>query len=303
MFKINEQLMYIRPDGVKYRLHAPPSRSVMQEEGFGTPPIDYIVDRAPFQHGDTVRSFTLGPRPVQLVITQNFCSRTEYWAGRAAFLDTIRPNRAVDFNAPGKLLYYLPNNVKRQLDVLLDSGPGFTPDQAGWRKWSFTEAIRFTAHNPVWYDPAARATVFASEASTSDELVFPITFPIEFATFGGSTSVAYEGTWIEYPTLVLTGPIVGPVITNQTTGHSITLDYSIASGETVTIVLYGRKTITNQLGANLLNTISADSDLTEFSLAPDPIAPGGVNVISVGGSGTSGLSTVAITYYNRYFGI
>lgn len=303
MFKLDERLVYVRPDGVKYLLHAPPVRMVLQEEGFGTPPIDYVSDRAPFQHGNTVRSFSLGPRPIQLVTMQNFCSRADYWTGRQQFLDAIRPNRVTNFDNPGKLLYYLSGGSKRQLDVLLDSGPGFAPAQDGWRAWSFTEVVRFTAHDPAWYDPTMNTVVFNSGDTSSDQLTFPITFPIEFSTFGGSVSIAYVGTWIEYPTITLTGPIVAPVITNQSTGDSIALDYTIDAGETVTIVLRGIKSITNNSGDNLLYTLTSDSDLTTFALYPDPQAADGINTISVGGSGTDGNSTVTIQYYTRYFGI
>lgn len=303
VFKLNERLVYLRPTGVRYNLHAPPSSVVLQQEGFGAPPIEYVTDRAPFQHGDTVRSFHLASRPVQLVILQNFCSRADYWDGRARLLDTLRPNRITDFNNPGKLRYYLANGETRQLDVMPEAGPGFAPAQQGWRAWSFTETLRFTAHDPAWYDPTQQNVVFTAEATAADQLVFPATFPITFYSFGGSAAIQYEGTWVEYPTLVLTGPIQSPLITNSATGDSIQLGYNISTGETVTITLRGVKSIVNQAGTNLLNYLTSDSDLTTFGLYPDPVATNGVNTISVSGSGTDNNSTVTIRYYNRYFGI
>lgn len=301
-FKLNERLVYVQPGGTRYLLHAPPSRVVLSEEGFGTPPIEYIVDRAPFQHGDTVRDLLLQPRPVQLVVLQNFKSRSDYWNGRAAFLDAIRPNRVMSFSQQGSLLYYLGNGTKRQLDVLLDSGPGFSPPQGGWREWSFTEAVRFTAHDPVWYNPSQKSVVFNS-SGTSAAFTFPITFPVTFASFGGQANVAYLGTWLEYPTIVLVGPITGPLITNLETGDILNLDYTIDAGRTVTITLRGAKTILRDDGVNLLNYLTSDSDLATFSLQPDPTAPDGVNRITVSGTGTTGASTVTLLYYDRYFGI
>ncbi len=306
MFKLDERLVYVKPDGVKYLLHAPPLRAVLQEEGFGTPPLDYVTDRAPFQHGDSVRSFTLGPRPVQLVVMQNFCSRADYWAGRAAFLDAVRPNRITNFNTPGKLLYYLSGGSKRQLDVFLDSGPGFSPDQDGWRAWSFTEAVRFTAHDPAWYDPTQRSVVFAAAGSSNDQLTFPATFPIQFSTFGGTVDITYGsfgGTWVDYPTITITGPITGPTITNQTTGDVLGFNFILVAGESVSIVLRGQKTVTKNDGTNLLNTLSSDSDLTTFGIYPDPQAPNGINEISASGSGLTAASSIRIDYYTRYFGI
>lgn len=249
-----ERLVYIRPDGVKYRLHAPPNKVIMSEEGFGLPPLEYVVDRAPFQHGDTVRSFHLNPRPVQLVVLHNFCSRAEYWDGRASLLDAIRPNRVTDFQVPttGKLLYYLANGQKRQLDVLLDSGPGFAPPQGGWREWSFTEVLRFTAHDPAWYDPTVQVTSFAG----STPATFPMTFPVTFTSFGKQASVAYLGTWIEYPSFTVVGPISGLRIHNETTDKQLQLAYSLPAGLSLTITLQGIKSVEQSDGVNLLNYLT-----------------------------------------------
>lgn len=300
MFKINEQLVYVLPDGVKYRLHAPPWRAVLQHEGFGMPPLDYVKDRAPFQNGNTVRSFTLGARPVQLVVLQNFCSREEYWAGRAALLDALRPNRVTDFDNPGKLLYYLEGGGKRQLDVMPETGPGFSPEQDGWRAWSFTEAIRFIANDPAWYDPTLQTT---SVVQSTGELVFPATFPIVFGGLGTTVDVNYEGTWLEYPTIIITGPVTGPSIENTTTGDILALDTTIPAGMTATIVLRGQKTITRSDGANLLSYLTSNSDLTTFALQPDPIAPGGVNTLQISGSDATTDTSIEVQYYHRYIGI
>lgn len=299
MFKVNERLVYVRPDGVKYRLHAPPSSVVMQEEGFGTPPLNYIVDSAPFQNGDNVRAFTLGPRPVQLVVMQNFCTRAAYWNGRASLLDTIRPNRITDYASPGKLLYYLGNGTKRQLDVFLDEGPGFQPDQDGWRKLSFTEVLRFTAHNPTWYDPSQNTATFVQ----SSELTLPFTLPFILGGLSFTTTVQYDGTWESFPTIVFTGPLTGATIINNDTGDKISLAYTIPDGYYVTVVLNGEKTVTRSDGLNLLPYLTSDSDLTAFSLVPDPIAPLGANSITVNGTGATGASSIALYWYNRYFGI
>lgn len=300
-FKLDERLIYVRPDGVQYQLHAPPVRAILSEEGLGIPPLVYVADQAPFQNGDTVRSFNLGVRPVQLIIIQNFCSRAEYWTGRNALIDAVRPNRITDFSSPGKLLYYLANRQTRQLDVFLEAGPGFAPPQDGWRAWSFTEVLRFVAHDPTWYDPTLRTVVFGSGGFN---LVFPITFPIQFSSLSVPTAVTYTGTWLAYPTITITGPIVSPRIVNQTTGDLLQLNTTLASGESVIINLKGAKTITRNDGTNLLNTLSADSDLTTFSLVPAPQAAGGINTLVATGTGaTVGQTSVSISWYSRYLGI
>lgn len=297
---IKERLVYIKPDGVKYGLHAPPSRVVTSEEGFGAPPLQYIVEEAPFQHGDTVRDYRLQARNVQLVVMQNFLSRADYRNGRATFLDALRPNRILDFNTQGKLLYYLANGDKRQLDVVVESGPGFAPSQGGWREWSFTEVVRFVAHDPLWYDPQIQSLVFSDIDPT---FVFPVTFPITFGAFGASTQITYDGTWLSYPTFVVTGPLAGFRIENVSTNKLIQLDYSLPAGYTMTITLHGRKTITRSDGMNLMGYLSPDSDLATFALLPEPEVTDGINSLRVGGSGASGTSQVVIYWYKRYYGI
>lgn len=298
-FSASERLIYVRPDGRRFNLHAPPSKVVLQEEGFGTPPLEYVVDNAPFQHGDTVRSFRLLPRPVQLVVLHNFRSRTDYWNGRAALLDAIRPNRVTNFNTTGKLLYYLANGAKRQLDVLLDSGPGFAPPEPGWREWSFTEALRFTAHDPAWYDPTQQSISFVGETTPT----FPVIFPVQFRQFGTVAAVNYNGTWLEFPTFVINGPVTGLRIHNQTTDVRIALDYALPAGFSATITLRGSKTIVRNDGVNLLNFLTEDSDLTTFALSPDPVAPSGVNLINISGSDTAAGTSVTMRWHSRYFGI
>lgn len=298
--RLNERLVYERPDGVRVRLHAPPSKVVLQTEGFGTPPLDYVTDRAPFQHGDTVRSWTANVRSVQVVLMQNFCSRADYWNGRAALLDAIRPNRVTDFTVPGKLLYYLGNGQRRQLDVWLESGPGFQPPQQGWRAFSFTEVLRWQAHDPAWYDPTQYTT---SVVQSAGELVFPIVFPIVFGGLGTTVGINYQGTWLEYPTIVITGPVTGPSIENTTTGKLLALATTIPAGMTATFALRNQKTITRSDGMNLLPFLTADSDLTEFALQPDPIASGGVNTLQISGSDATVDTSIEVLYYHRYIGI
>lgn len=299
-FKVNERLVYVRPDGLQYRLHAPPSRVVMSEEGFGMPPLSYITDRAPFQHGDSVRTFVLETRPMQVVVLYQFCSRSEYWNGRAELIDTLRPNRVTDFDNPGKLLYYLGNGSKRQLDVFLEAGPGFPPrDDNAWREWSFTEALRFVAHDPVWYDPTQIGVGFAGPTAAT----FPATFPITFSGYQLTVGMTYLGTWPEYPTFVIGGPLDGPRIENLTTGQVITVAYNLPAGATMSIYLRGQKRIVLGTGENLLSYLTPDSALTEWSLAPDPQAPGGANAIRVSGTNASVATTATMFYYNRYVGV
>jgi hypothetical protein len=297
-----ERLVYIRRDGLVYTLHAPPWRAVLNQEGFGAPPIEYVADRAPFQHGDTVRSFYLAPRTMQIVVLHNFCSRADYWQGREEFLNLLRPGIGTNPVKAGQLRYYLPGHKQRQIDVLLESGPGYTP-QEGWREWTFIEAIRFTAHDPSWYDPAVTAkTLLFGQPLV--QLVFPATFPIWFSETAGLINfIDYFGTWVAYPTVAVTGPVTGFHLRNAVTGDQLGLTAPVPAGYTVTFTLQGIKTIMGSDGANWANRVSPDSDLTTFALVPAPLAPDGRNTLELSGTGTNTASRVVLSYNERFFGI
>lgn len=298
---------YIGPDGAVYPLSDGINRFVMSFTGWGMPPVDYITQKGPFQHGETVLDYRLRPRVLQIVHRENSCSREAYWTNRNDLLDAIKPNRhSVGDVQPGQLRKILPSGAKRDLDVFISRGPSFEARNPGrWDEWAFTETLRFIAHNPLAYNPDLASYEFALAALT--ELEFAIEFPIEFgtSTLDESETITYNGTWQSFPTITIVGPIDNPVITNTSTSEKIELDYSISAGTTITITLdYGNKTVEDGSGSNLIATVSADSDLDTFHVAPDPEVVDGENTITVEGGGADADSTsVTISYYERFIGI
>ncbi len=307
-----ELTQYITPDGVVLDLDVPAhvGKWVVSQSGWGAPPIDYITQRGPFQDGATVKDFFLSPRVLQLLIRANFCDRNGFWAGRSDLLNHLRPNRQVTPTAavPGRLRRILSTGQVRDLDVFITEGPRFEPQTAGsWDEWSYQEVLRFIAHNPVVYDPAE---VEAALTIVLDaELVFPITFPIEFGAgdIDSALNIDYVGTWDSFPVITLTGPIENPAISNDTTGEKIEFDTNVALGQIITIDLaYGAKTVIDDSGANLIGTLTSDSDLATWHIAPSPLAagpPAGRNVIRLTGRNATGATALVLTFNTRYFGI
>lgn len=300
--KLTEFDSYITPDGLEFRLHAPPKRVVLSEEGAGMPPIEYITQRGPFQHGESLIDYFLRPRTVQLVIRHMFCSREQLWDGRGALLDYLRPNRTV-LPTPGQLRKYLPDGSRRDIDVYIQDGPGYAPRQGGvWEEWSFQEVLRFNAYNPVYYNPVQRTQEFTSEDVSN--LSFPITFPVTFSSFGRATDVTYFGNWVEYPEIRITGPLTGASIINNTTDERIEFNTAIIAGQTVVISLsYGLKTVESTDDVNLIGYITPRSDLATFHLAPDPQAAGGINNIEVYGTGSNVNTAISIRWHDRFVGL
>lgn len=305
----SEVTTYISPDGIEYPFHTPHNlgRWIISESGWGTPPINYVTQRGPFQNGVTVKDFFLQPRVIQLLIRQGFCDRDALWVGRAGLLDEIRPNRQTIATAvvPGELRRAFADGRVRSLEVFIAEGPRFEPTQVNvWDEFAFQEVLRFIAHNPVVFDPTRNDVNFTIVLDS--DLVFPITFPIQFGSgeVDDTLNINYVGTWESLPIIVITGPIEQPRIDNVTTGEKLQFSIDISPGQIVTIDLsYGSKTVIDNTGANLIGGLTADSDLATFHIAPTPEAPLGVNAMRLRGQHATGATSVQIRYFDRFFGI
>lgn len=298
--------IYETPDGVEYNLGDWGRTFLLGESGQGLPPIEFRTTRGPFQHGETPTDYVLRPRVLQYTVRISANSRAKYWEERDLVLNIFRQNRSLTGAVePGRLKKILQNGTTRALDVHVEKGLEFSASPELWDRWGSTEVIRFVAYDPVYYDPTPVTEEFVLGALS--QLVFPCDFPILFGStiIYDTATIAYLGTWAEYPIITITGPISQPIISNLTTGETISIYYNIPVGRVVTIDLrYGKKTILDDLGTNLLSALTTDSDMATWHLAPDPEADNGDNEVQVIGSAAApGVTSVDIQYYNRYGGV
>ena len=293
---------FITPDGKRLDLHNGADMFLLDLSGTGMPPIQYIESRGPFQHGTTIIDYRLDPRVMQLILRGEACDRYDYWDLRANLLNYLRPNRQTTPGVlcPGVLRKILPGGATRDIDVFIQQGPAFTASVGDTR--AVTEAILFVAPDPSFYDPVIVTNIWY--IGVQNNLIFPFTFPFTLGdtTIFSQQVINYTGTWLAYPTITITGPILSPEIRNDTTGESIRLGYTVVAGETLTIILkFGAKSVTSNPSGNAI--AYASGDIATFHIAPDPEAPGGVNNITVIGSGAVvGVTAVTVSYYTRYIG-
>ncbi len=301
VLNITEFDTYITPSGRAYNLHSPYIRWVRSREGTGMPPVEYITQRGPFQHGENILGFRLRPRVIQMLIRHNYDSRQQLNHGRLQILDVLRPNaQLIGSVVPGTLRKTFKDSSKIDIDVVIESGPNFEAEQPDqWESYSFNEIIRFVAHNPVFYNPYVRTHDFINVGAPFTELTFPITFPIRFERTVDPSLLVYNGTWIEYPSIVLEGPLANPIIiTNQTTDETIRFNYEVLSGEVVTFTLtYGIKSVTSSFApaVSLMGFLDADSDIGSFHIEP------GTNTFTFALNGSSD-SVAQLIYKERYIG-
>lgn len=301
-----------------YRFNDEVDKFLLSFTGLGMPGINYITQNGPYQHGETILDYRLASRVIQLEHRRNSnpCEKRQgYWNARADIMNWLRPNRQLANNfGLGRLRKRYPNGELRDIDVIIDSGPVFNPRNPDeWDEWAFTETIRFRSSDPTFYDPELLSAewtfdefgglIFYDTPDWIDHLTFPIVFGSD--SISSILQITYPGTWLTYPTFVISGPMSYLLIENQSTDEKIEMDYALPAGESLTISLdYGNKTIIDSSGQNRIGTLTVDSDLSTFHLAPDPEVPNGINIIEVSGSdGIMNQTLVAMKYYVRYIGL
>lgn len=283
------------PDGVQFFL---------QQGNFAAPPVDWVTRRGYKQHGVTEVDYFLQPRTIEARYHHNpVTPRTAYWDLRAELIDFLRHNRG----GPLTFTAIFADGRERSLVVRADPGLVLPPNQLSDNNWDIDETLQFVAFDPIWFDAAI--TTLAANLVTQTDLVFPITFPIVFGMNSGvnaTFTITYAGTWVSYPTIVLTGPYTRAALVNVTTGARIGMSVAIGAGATRTIDLTpGSQSITDENGDNAFSELDAGSNLIDFNFKPDPEVPGGIQTVTaslVGGDVAQG-SAVSITYRTRYFGI
>lgn len=271
-------------------------------DGEGLPPITRFKEKGPLQNGVTDLGFRLEARNIALALTvPAYCfERTR--AVRQRFLDVFKPG-----NDAMSLRWDFDDGTSRQIDIFVTGGLPLASKNIGRAAGHATivEAVQLYAPDPTWYAPAQLFTTWTY--SINDELSFPTKgFPVEFGSdqISATQTLTYGGTWLCYPLVVFTGPLVSPQIENVSTGKKLKLDYTLPAGKSVTIdCRYGYKTVLQNDGVNLISYLSSDSDL-DFYIAADPeVADGENEFFASGGSAVAGQSSIQLQYYERFIGV
>lgn len=301
----------ITPDGLEYSWHDVNSplddgRWLLTFEGQGLPPLHYITQRGPYQHGITVLDKRLDPRIITYLHHRSACNRQGYWETRRDVANHCRVNRQTP-NTPFKLATLrkvFPNGTMRDIDVTIENGSlyGVPRSLDKWRETRWTETFKWLAPDPSFYDPTM--VVVGLGIELCNDLVFPFDFPFIFCgeSFTQTDTVVYTGDWQTNPVIQFTGPWnTGAYIRSLTTNRLLQFTRPIPAGTTITIdTRYGLKRVTDNVGQSWMGALTSDSDLN-WAILPDPEAPGGINSISAGGTGgVAGLSKIELQYYTRY---
>lgn len=265
--------------------------------GFGLAPLHRITQRGTFQQGDFDTDFRLDPRVLSLPLLVMASDLSDHYQKRDAILKIFSPSNSA------ATLTITAGALVRSITVVTLGGLTF--DHVPGAGYDIRFIVQLRAADPTWYDPTG-STVSTSSAIAGTPTPYPKPYPVPYgvSALSGSTQISYSGSWLTYPIITATGPITGLLITNQSTGAIISVPGTIPAGRTWTFnLLYGYKTVTDDLGINQIAAITAASDLATFAILPAPGVLDGVNIITVTGTGTTGASATNLFYFNRYVGV
>lgn len=290
------QVYYNTPDNTKLYFFLGKERSIQNWSNFGMPDFVFIEDRGPNQHGTTVRDFRTQPRNITIEWFGRNCNgkQCEY----ADVVNAIRPTHDTE---PGYLRVINQDTSLLEIPARIQSGPnGSWNISSGLTPLQVRDVVQFYCNDPFWRE-ATQATVSAEV--TVEDSCLDLCLPACLGTglLSAEIEVCYNGTWYgDQITITITGPLDTPVITNETTGRTIELNYNVAANETITIaILPESATITSDINGDILGTVTNNSDLVFFTLAPKQI-----NTISFSGAnGIEGSSTISMAYYVRYLSV
>jgi hypothetical protein len=217
------------------RLHETAGRVLTRADGLVgiTAPRGEMLDRA--EADGTIppaRSFLSG-RPITLEGEAWGDTEGEAWGE----LETVLAALAAIVNPSSDVLLKfrrLGSTVDLQAAVRL-AGPVLPPIAGGGPMLTWQAQLH--ADDPLLYSTTLKSSTV--EAPTSEGgIPFPIPFPIPFGAgvSGGSVSCANDGYADTWPTLRVTGPISGPVLSNVTTGEALRFEsLYLAAGQTLVV--------------------------------------------------------------------
>jgi hypothetical protein len=283
--------------GTAYNLTSGTLSYLMDYNGFGLPPAQNFYERAPLQDGNTRRGFRLDARSFQETFYIPAACVKKRQRNLNDFLNLLSlSDDLLTFR------FILPDRSVRLIDFTLESTIDVASDDriSRIRDYGQVVACQFLAPDPTFYEATAQVVTFELEGDEGTPVPTPVPTPIGPDELDDTAIILYTGSANSYPVIRINGPVIDPLIVNETTDASIEFvaDTEIALADWWQIDTKAG-TIVDQSGANQLGSLSADSSLSAFYLLREQEAPSG-NTVTVTGTRVSGATSVTLTYYIRH---
>ncbi|WP_209121505.1 phage tail domain-containing protein [Alkalihalobacillus sp. BA299] len=284
-----DKIYWIDSNGNEQQLSLHPNFSVLKGmNGRFMPPISFVEDEVPFQHGSRLRNVKVKARDVDIPLLIQADSEVNLRRKVRESLRMFNP-----LNGDGKLKSIAPDGSQRELTCRYSMGfEGLEDSDNKGYTWQ-TLVLVFRAFDPYWYDTSTNVKTF----NTGETATFFPFFPLRLSssTVFTDTTIDNQGDVEAWPEWIIKGPGENIYLRNLTTGQLLNLNISLAVGETATIVTKPfEKSIKKNDGTNLYGEQSEESSL--WALRE------GKNNIRIEMSNATENSSVQLSYKNRYLG-
>lgn len=204
-------------------------------DGYGLPGIRTTEHMRPFDHGAFLSSEYLTPRTWSAEIAVRGDDATEAMANSDALNQAwyFDATANASFDTSTYVVVKMPGQVARRL---YGRPRRNAADLASIINARGEAKLEFYAADPRWYSDTLSQATFNTATAVSGK-GFNKSFDYGWGGSGtnGSLSVVNAGNFPTYPSIVLTGPLTNITLTNETTGQSLVITYTLPAAETLTI--------------------------------------------------------------------
>lgn len=267
---------------------------------WGLSPSHQLTQRGPFQNGDTYVGYRLDPRVFQIPIVVPASSAEDMFTKRAAISKIFR----MGDDEVQLRLSWTDGSTTYERSILGRIVGGLSLDTDS-TSYNIKATIQIKANDPTWFDTYGTYVVLSNRVAGTPT-PYPKPYPVTYGavSINQDTEIIYDGSADAYPIIQVSGPVTGLALVD-TLGHTISVPGTIAAGDTWTFDLtYGQYTVTDSAGANQFSALSIGSDLVNWRIYTESAdVAGGINTVSVSGTGTSVQTNITLFFTSRYIGV
>lgn len=228
----------------------------------------------PRRHGVFDGPNFYGPRIV--VVAGTTLAQTRALAIKAQ--DIMASVAAWDSESLFPLVVTEPGQTPRQCMVRLAAETKVSPVYGGL---AFDWNLSLTAPDPRRYDTTDTVVDLMLPAANPGGLILPTGVPLTAPLTGAvvnETTLVNNGTANMAPTVTFFGPLTNPAISNNTSGYTLSLAYTLLAGDSLVVDFEAR---TAMLNGTASRTYALDTSATWWD-----ILPGANDIVFTGAAGT-----------------